>query len=101
MKIDDEPPKKSELITDHILEKVTKIKAKTWNRIRYTRDICKHAKEECLNEKCLEIERMCVTDKADMYKKNTRELREQKICTSAGCIKSKDKTVILKELKIL
>lgn len=53
------------------------------------------AKEEWRNEKMCR-NTMCITDKADIHKK---KMREQMICLSTGCIKSKYGPLILKKEK--
>lgn len=50
------------------------------------------AKEEWLNRKCAEMERMTITDKLDMYK-SIREIRGQKIHSLTGSIITKERVL--------
>ena len=61
---------------------------------------CKEAKEGWLNEKCAEIEKLKNTDTAGMHKK-IKEMAGQKTCSSTGCIKSKEGTIIMEKDKVL
>jgi len=58
------------------------------------------AKEEWLNKKCEEIEQSKQKDPAEMFKK-IKEISGQKLCTSPGCIKSKDGKIVMEKDKIL
>ena len=61
---------------------------------------CTQAKETWMNEECEEIERLDRTDMALMHKK-IKSISGLKMCTSSGCIKSKDGTLIMEKNQIL
>ena len=61
---------------------------------------CKKAIVGWLNDKCADIEKMENTDTAGMHKK-IKEIAGQKTCSSTGCIKSTEGTIIMEKDKVL
>ncbi|MGX9987587.1 reverse transcriptase domain-containing protein [Soonwooa purpurea] len=104
---ENDPKRKNEWITEEILEMMqrrreTKPRHGTEYRTLHKeiRTKCRKAKEEWLNKKCKEVERLSATNKGDMHKQ-IRELTGQRMCSSTGCIRSKEGTIILEKEKIL
>jgi len=64
------------------------------------KDNYKEAKDAWLNSKCEEIEKCRNKDPATMHKK-IKEISGQASCSSSGCIKSENGTVIMEKEKIL
>ncbi|GFO06296.1 craniofacial development protein 2-like [Plakobranchus ocellatus] len=62
---------------------------------------CDAAKEECINQQCQEIEQKLNIDSKLMHSK-IKDVSGKKIkCSSPGCIKSKDGTMLMEKNKIL
>ncbi|XP_047494947.1 uncharacterized protein LOC125043038 [Penaeus chinensis] len=61
---------------------------------------CQEAKEAWVNAKCEEIEQSKNTDPASMHKQ-IKDLAGKKTCSSSGCLRAKDGTIILEKEKIL
>ena len=61
---------------------------------------CREAKEAWIGMKCDEIERCKNMEPSSMHK-NIKEIAGNKPCSSSGCLKAKDGTVILEKEKIL
>ena len=61
---------------------------------------CKQANEASLNKECEEIERFERTNTALMHKK-IKATSSRKTCSSSGCIRSKDGTILMEKEDIL
>ena len=61
---------------------------------------CKEAKEKWINVKCSEIEKTKRSDPRTTHKQ-IKELTGARACSSTGCIKSKEGTIIVEKEKIL
>ena len=68
---------------------------------RMIRAKCKAAKELWLNESCREVENCHGKDLRSMYKKINDITGRRKVCSSTGCIKSKEGHIITGKEKIL
>ena len=64
------------------------------------KDKCREAKESWLNDKCAEIEQDQRTEPAGMHRK-IKDITGHRSCSSTGCIKSKEGTVLVEKDKIL
>ena len=67
---------------------------------REIRKKCREAKEEWLKNECAEIEKGKETDSKAMHKR-IKDLTGAKTCSSSGCIRSKDGTIITEKEDIL
>ena len=67
---------------------------------REIRKKCREAKEEWLKNECAEIEKGNETDSKAMHKR-IKDLTGAKTCSSSGCIRSKDGTIITEKDDIL
>ena len=67
---------------------------------REIRKKCREAKEEWLKNECAEIEKGKETDSKAMHKR-IKDLTGAKTCSSSGCIRSKDGTIITEKDDIL
>ena len=67
---------------------------------REIRKKCREAKEEWLKNECAEIEKGKETDTKAMHKR-IQDLTGAKTCSSSGCIRSKDGTIITEKDDIL
>ena len=67
---------------------------------REIRKKCREAKEEWLKNECAEIEKGKETDSKAMHKR-IKDLTGAKTCSSSGCIRSKDGTIITEKDYIL
>ena len=63
---------------------------------REIRNDCRKAKEEWINEQCQEIEKCQTVDPTFLYKK-VKTLTRKNFCSSSGCIKAKDGTLIMEK----
>ena len=67
---------------------------------REIRKKCREAKEEWLKNECAEIEKGKETDTKAMHKR-IKDLTGAQTCSSSGCIRSKDGTIITEKYDIL
>ena len=63
---------------------------------REVRRKCRETKEEWINNQCAEIERCRTTDPSSLHKK-VSTLIGKKTCTSSGCIKAKDGSLLMEK----
>ena len=61
---------------------------------------CKKVKEDWLQQRCKEIERTKETEPSSMFKR-IKEVVGRRACSSSGCIKAKDGTIIMDKDKML
>eukprot|EP00794_Sanderia_malayensis_P018471 gene18471-20322_t len=93
-------------MTDEILELIKKRQKISKGSVEYKeadrkiKSKCREAKEAWINEKCEDIERYKNTEPSHMHKQ-IKELAGKKACSSSGCLRAKDGTVILEKDKIL
>ena len=62
---------------------------------------CNEAKEEWLEDKCCEIEISRRGDSKAMYRNIEEITGRKRTCTSTGCLKAKDGTIIMDKKEIL
>eukprot|EP00794_Sanderia_malayensis_P016535 gene16535-18213_t len=93
-------------MTDEILELIKKRQKISKGSVEYKeadrkiKSKYREAKEAWINEKCEDIERYKNTEPSHMHKQ-IKELAGKKACSSSGCLRAKDGTVILEKDKIL
>ena len=88
-------------ITQEILDLMRKRQKFKSNCLKY-KEIDKEINVKCVaaKEKCLEIENLQFCDCNQMHKK-IQHLTGKKMCSSSGCIKAKDGTILMEKEEIV